>query len=44
MMNITKEIPDWEIKKDLTKFLPLNQRTTVAKVKIRLIEKLDKRE
>ncbi len=44
MMNITKEMPDWEIKKDLTKFLPLNQRTTVTKVKIWLIEKLDEKE
>jgi len=44
MMNITKEMPDWEIKKDLTIFLPLNQRTTIAKVKIWLIEKSGERE
>jgi hypothetical protein len=44
MMNITKEMPAWEIKKDLTKFLPLNQRTTVTKVKIRLIKKSGERE
>lgn len=40
LINIIKGISDKEIKKDLTKFLPLNQRTTVAKVKIWLIEKL----
>ncbi|MEA2087977.1 MAG: hypothetical protein U9O91_07750 [Candidatus Caldatribacteriota bacterium] len=44
MMNIIKEMPDWEIKKDLTKFLPLNQRTTVTKVKIWLIKKSGERE
>ncbi len=44
MMNITKEMLGWEIKKDLTKFLPLNQRTTDTKVKIWLTKKLGKRE
>ncbi len=44
MMNITKEMLGWKIKKDLTKFLPQNQRTTIAKVKIWLIEKLGERE
>ena len=43
-MNITKEMLGWEIKKDLTKFLSLNQRTTVTKVKIWLIKKPDERE
>lgn len=42
MINIIKKMPDWEIKKDLTKFLPLNQRATVEKVKFWLIEKLEK--
>ncbi len=42
MMNIIKKTPDRENKKDLTKFLPLNQRTTVTKVKIRLIKKSGK--
>jgi len=44
MMNIIKKMPDWEIKKGLTKFLPLNQRTTIAKIKIWLMEKLGERE
>ena len=44
MMNIIKKMPDWEIKKDLTKFLALNQRTTVTKVIIWLIKKPDERE
>jgi len=44
MINIIKKMPDWEIKKDLTKFLPLNQRTTVIKVKIWLIKKSGERE
>ena len=44
MMNIIKKMPGWEIKNDLTKFLPLNQRTTVTKVKIWLINKPDERE
>jgi predicted nucleotidyltransferase component of viral defense system len=43
LTNIIKGISDKEIKKDLTKFLPLNQRTTVAKVKIWLMEKLGER-
>jgi len=42
IMTIIKEMPDQEIKKDLTKFLPLNQRATVEKVKFWLIEKLEK--
>ena len=42
IMNIIKEMPDQKIKKDLTKFLPLNQRATVEKVKFWLIEKLEK--
>jgi len=37
-------MPDWEIKNDLTKFLPLNQRTIIAQVKIWLMEKLGERE
>jgi len=36
------EMSDREIKKDLTKFLPLNQRATIEKVKFWLIEKLEK--
>ena len=44
MMNIIKKMPDWEIKNDLTKFLPLNQRTTVVKIIIWLMKKLDERE
>jgi len=43
-MNIIKKMPDWEIKNDLTKFLPLNQRTTVTKIIIWLMKKLDERE
>ncbi len=44
IMTVIKEVPDQEIKKDLTKFLPLNQRESVKKVKIWLIEKLKKLE
>ena len=42
IMNIIRKMSDQEIKKDLTKFLPLNQRATVEKVKFWLIEKLEK--
>ncbi len=41
-MTIIKETPDQEIKKDLTKFLPLNQRESAEKVKTWLIDKLRK--
>jgi len=44
IMTIIKKTPDQEIKKDLTKFLPLNQRESVKKVKVWLIEKLKKLE
>ena len=40
IMTIIKEMPDQEIKKDLTKFLPLNQRESAEKVKTWLIDKL----
>ncbi len=42
IMTIIKETPDQEIKKDLTKFLPLNQRESAEKVKTWLIDKLRK--
>lgn len=42
IMTIIKEMPDQEIKKDLTKFLPLNQRESAEKVKTWLIDKLRK--
>jgi len=42
IMNIIREMSDREIKKDLTKSLPLNQRATVENVKFWLIEKLEK--
>jgi len=44
LIEIIKGMREQEIQKDLTKFLPLNQRTTVAKVKIWLMEKLGDRE
>ncbi len=44
MMNIVKKVPGWEIKNDLSKFLPLNQRMTIAKIKIWLMEKIVERE
>ena len=42
IMTIIKEMPDQGIKKDLTKFLPLNQRESAEKVKTWLIDKLRK--
>jgi len=44
IMTVIKEMLDQEIKKDLTKFLPLNQRESVKKVKVWSIEKLKKLE
>lgn len=42
IIDIVKEIPDQEIKKDLTKFLPLNQRAIIKEIRVWLMEKLEK--
>ena len=42
IIDIIKEIPDQEIKKDLTKFLPLNQRAIIEEIRVWLKENLEK--
>ena len=42
IINMVKEIPDQEIKKDLTKFLPLNHRPIIKEIRVWLMEKLEK--
>ena len=42
IIDIIKEIPDQEIKKDLTKFLPLNQRAIIEEMRVWLKENLEK--
>ena len=42
IIGMVKEIPDQEIIKDLTKFLPLNHRSIIKEIRVWLMEKLEK--